>query len=505
MKEKDIENQIERPPVVVIMGHIDHGKSTLLDYIRKSNVTEKEAGGITQHISAYEVTHKTKENVERKITFLDTPGHEAFSQMRSRGARVADIAILIVSAEDAVKTQTLESLSSIKEAGIPFIVAINKIDKSGADQERTKASLLENEIYLEGLGGDIPWVAISSKTGQGIDELLDLLLLASDLEELKGVSDKNATGVVIESNIDSKSGISATLIIKDGTLKSGMFIVTGGCFAPVRIMQNFLGKSIKEATFSSPVRIIGFNNVPDVGLEFVSFKNKKEAEKKAVENSELKKEKLKMKTNTVSAEDDKTVIPVIIKVDVLGTIDAIEHEISKIDNERVEIKIIQKGVGNVSENDVKTAGRKENTIVVGFNVGVDSNAMDIAERDNIEIKTFNIIYELAEWLSSAIKTRTPKITVEEVSGRFKVLKTFSTNKDKQVIGGRVENGIISIREQFNILRKDTKIGTGKILTLQLQKTDSKKVEEGSEFGSQVQSKIEIVPGDIIESFKLVEK
>lgn len=504
MKEKSTKNQIERAPVVVIMGHIDHGKSTLLDYIRKSNVTEGEAGGITQHISAYEVTHKTKENKERKITFLDTPGHEAFSQMRSRGANVADMAILIVSAEDNVKTQTLESLDLIKEAKIPLIVAINKIDKTGADIERTKASLLENKIYLEGLGGDIPWVAISAKEGTGVDELLDLLLLVADLEELTGDLIKNACGVVIESNVDTKKGISATLIIKNGTLKSGMFIVIGNCIAPVRIMEDFLGNLIKEARFSSPIRVIGFSDIPNIGAKFESFKNKKDAKKKAEENLEIKNQ-LKIKSNTKEPEDDQTIIPIIIKADFLGTIDAIEHEINKIDTEHVKVKIVQKGAGNISENDVRTAGGKKHTIIVGFNVSVDSSALDIAEHSDIEIRTFNIIYELAEWLNSAIKKRTPKIIVEEISGKFKVLKTFSKTKDKQVIGGRVEDGTISIGEQFKISRKNTEIGHGKITTLQIQKIDTKKVEGDNEFGSQVQSKIEIAPGDIIESFKLVEK
>ena len=266
MTKEKIDKKIQRPPVIVVMGHIDHGKSALLDYIRKTNVVESESGGITQHISAYELTHNN-----RKITFLDTPGHEAFKKMRSRGTEVADIAILVVSAEEGVKAQTLEALECIKESTIPFIVAINKIDKPQANVEKIKQNLIENEIYLEGLGGEIPFVPVSAKTGVGIPELLDMMLLVADLEELSGDKGKSADGIVIESNLDQKKGISASLVIKDGTLKSGMFVVAGDSFSPVRIMEDFKGLPIKEASFSSPIKIVGFNKVPQVGAKFSSF------------------------------------------------------------------------------------------------------------------------------------------------------------------------------------------------------------------------------------------
>ncbi|MCK5591056.1 MAG: GTP-binding protein, partial [Candidatus Pacebacteria bacterium] len=269
---------VERPPIIVIMGHIDHGKSALLDYIRKSNVVEGEAGGITQHTSAYEVEHTTKEGDIKKITFLDTPGHEAFSDMRSRGAVVADIAILVVSAEDGVKTQTLEALRAIKDADIPYIIAINKIDKPGADIEKTKNSLSENEIYIEGYGGDIPVQPISAKTGEGIPEILDMMLLVAEMAELKGETGKRAEGIVIESKVDPQKGISATLVITNGKLERGMYVVAEDVVAPVRIFENFSGKTINEAQFSSPVTIIGWNKIPSVGSSFVSFSKKKDAE-----------------------------------------------------------------------------------------------------------------------------------------------------------------------------------------------------------------------------------
>src|SRR5690606_21601078 len=257
---------------------IDHGKSTLLDFIRKANVVAGEAGGITQHLSAYVATHTTKEGAAEQITYLDTPGHEAFQKMRLRGADVADVAILVVSAEDGVKPQTMEALASIQTAGIPYIVAINKIDKPGADIPRTQASLIENEIYIEGMGGDIPWAAISAKAGTGIDDLLDLVILTADLAELTGDTNATAEGVVIEGDLDGKRGTTATLIVKNGTLQSGLFVVAGKAFAPVRIMEDFSGKSIKEAGLSEPVGIVGFSDIPEVGVPFTTVSTKKEAE-----------------------------------------------------------------------------------------------------------------------------------------------------------------------------------------------------------------------------------
>jgi translation initiation factor IF-2 len=266
---------LKRPPVVVVMGHIDHGKSTLLDYIRKTNIVAKEAGGITQHLGAYEVPHNTS-----TITFLDTPGHEAFSSIRERGAEVADIAILVVSAEDGVKPQTVEALKCILEEKIPYIVAINKIDKPGADVDRTKASLAEHEIYVEGFGGDVPVVPISALKGTGVPELLDMIMLVADLQDLKANPALPAEGAIIEAGLDNKKGIYATLLIKNGTLTSGMYVVAEDAIAPVRILEDYLGKAIKTATFSSPVRIVGFNKIPNVGAKFVMIDGKKKPKKK---------------------------------------------------------------------------------------------------------------------------------------------------------------------------------------------------------------------------------
>lgn len=483
---------IERPPVIAIMGHIDHGKSALLDYVRKTKVVESEAGGITQHLSAYEVVHNNK-----KITFLDTPGHEAFQKMRARGSKVADIAVLIVSSEEGVKTQTKEALSSIKGAGIPYIVAITKIDKPAANVEKVKNNLLENEIYLEGLGGDVPFVAISSKTGEGIPELLDMMLLVAEIEELKGDTTKDAEGIVIESHRDPQKGVSATLIIKDGTLKSGSFIVSGGSCSPTRIMQDFQGKKVEEVTFSSPVTLIGFNNIPDVGSPFKTVGSKKEAEQLCstfVEDKEIV---------TVDSEDKHT-IPIIIKSDTLGTLDAVLHEIEKIKSDKVNIKIIHSGVGTITENDIKTAGGTKHTIVAGFNVSIDAPAEELARRTEVEVARFDIIYKLTEWLENAIETRTPKKEEKEIIGSSKILKVFNKTKDKQVIGGKITEGVISVGDKFRIKRDDEEIVEGSVVGLQQQKSTTDKITDG-EFGAEVKSKVDIEEGDVLETFIITIK
>jgi len=504
MNKQTGNNTVERSPVIVIMGHIDHGKSTLLDHIRKTNIVDKEAGGITQKISAYEVKHEGKDGKIHRITFLDTPGHEAFQTMRIRGADVADIAVLVVSAEDGVKPQTLEALKSILKAEIPYIVAINKVDKPGADIERTKQSLAENEIYVEGYGGSIPWVAISAKTGQGVPELLDMMLLVAEMEELQGNPKTSASGVIVEANTDPKKGVAATLIIKEGTLKTGMTVVAEESMAPTRIMEDFMGRKIKEATFSSPIQIIGWNFMPKVGAKFISFDSKKEAEA-YMEEKRSSQKKSPSKDTIQETNEESVTIPIILKTDAQGTIEAIEHELKKLTTEKVIPKIIHSGTGTITEADVKSAGSNTKTLIIGFNVKVDSQAKDVAERMLLEVKTFDIIYKLGEWLAEVCKERTPKKFVEEVTGRAKVLKTFSRTKDKQVIGGRVEMGTFTVGMDVRIIRREAMIGMGKIKELQQQKNKTGKVEEGSEFGCLIQSPIETAPGDKLELISLIEK
>jgi len=494
-KKAAASNIIKRPPVVVIMGHIDHGKSTLLDFIRSSNVVDGEAGGITQHLSAYVVDHKTKEGVEGKITFLDTPGHAAFQEMRLRGADVADVAILIVSAEDGVKPQTLEALESIKAADIPFIVAINKIDKPGADIPRTQSSLIENEIYIEGMGGDIPWAGISAKSGDGVDDLLDLVVLAADVNELEGDTGASATGTVIEGYMDEKRGTTATLIIQNGTLKSGSFVVSGTAYAPVRIMEDFTGKSIKEASLAQPVGIVGFNEIPKVGATFVTAVNKKEAEKMITENASATKTEKFERTNL-------PIVPIMIKADVLGTIDAIKHELEKFESDRIAIRVIEASVGDISAADVQNVSATENAIIVGFNVKVDRAATELSQRLDVEIDTFSIIYELSEWLETALKNRTPKREEKVVTGRAKILVYFSNQKNTHVLGGRIDEGELKLGQEVRIMRRDIEVGTGKMTNLQQMKIDIKTISDG-EFGMQIESKTALAAGDYIEGFDTV--
>lgn len=488
---------VKRPPIVVVMGHIDHGKSTLLDYLRKSNVVEKEAGGITQHLSAYVVPHTTKEGAKESITFLDTPGHEAFQKMRLRGADVADVAILIVSAEDGVKPQTLEALASITHAGIPYVVAINKIDKPGADINRTHASLIENGIYVEGMGGDIPWAPISAKAGTGIDDLLDLVILTADLAELTGDTNAPAEGQIIESNLDPKRGNTSTLIIKNGTLESGSCVVAGTAYSPVRIMEDAQGKAIKSASLSAPVRIVGWNIVPAVGEHFITVATKKEAEALV----EARKNSATIST-TPPKRSTLPLVPILIKADVFGTIEAIQHELSKFESDRITVKVIDATVGDITASDVQNVSATKDAIIVGFNVKVERAAKDLAERLDVEIDTFDIIYELSEWLNTALKNRTPKKEEKIETGTIKILKHFSTQKYTHVLGGRIEDGLAKVQQRVRILRRDIELGSGTIKNLQQYKSDVQQVEEG-EFGMQVETKVEIAPGDYLKPYDTV--
>lgn len=520
--ENKIENKIERPPIVAVMGHIDHGKSTLLDYIRKTNIVDKEAGGITQHISAYEVTVPTPAEAgsgsrplwaSGKITFLDTPGHEAFSKMRERGAGIADIAILVVSAEDGVKPQTIEAWKTIMANKTPCIVAINKIDKPGANVEKTKMELAENEIYLENYGGKVPFAEISAKTGAGVDNLLSLILILAEMENFTGNPEENASGLVIEANLDSKRGIQATLIIKNGSIKKGMAVAVEDAFCPARIIENFLGKIIGGATFSSPIRLVGFDKMPKIGAEFKSFEKKKEAEEYA-----KKLPPRPMGTPPYQGRDEfnprldkeevgggKKIIPIVLKADVAGSLEAIEKEIEKIKGEGAEFKIVQKGTGTISESDIKSLAPGENALIVGFNVKIDKSAAELALTRGIPVSFFDIIYKMTEWLRDEMEKRRPRVETTEITGQAKIIKTFSRTKERQIVGGKVAQGKIILGATVKIIRREFEIGRGKIVNLEKNKVKTSEAEEGSEFGAMIESKIEIAPGDILESFSIIQK
>jgi translation initiation factor IF-2 len=496
------DTQIKRSPVVAIMGHVDHGKSTLLDYIRKTNIVDSEAGGITQHLSAYEVHHKDDDGTDRTITFLDTPGHEAFTAMRVRGAKVADIAILIVSAEDGVKKQTQEAYQTIVDAKIPYIVAINKIDKPGANVEQTKANLAENEIYLEGFGGDVSFVEISAKQGTNVDELLSTILLQADLEEYMGDPSAPATGVVIESHTDPKKGITATLVIKNGKVSRGQFVVAGDSMVATRMLQDFHGKDVQEAHFSSPIILTGWVSTPVVGSEFSTFLKKKDAEKALESASQDSCDLIKSLDGLVTFETK--IIPIVIKTDVAGTFEAVEKEICKLQKPEVAYKLIHKGVGNVSEKDINFAQADSEVIIAGFNVITDKSAVDLNEQVGATIKTFDIIYELTQWLEEEMERRRPRKMIAEVQGELEVLAMFSRTKDKQVIGGELISGEISLDDEVELVRRDTDLDKGKITNLQQNKMQAKIVKEG-QCGLEVEIKTDIAVGDIIRAFKMIER
>lgn len=499
--DKNSQNRISRPPVVVIMGHIDHGKSTLLDYIRKTNVVEGEAGGITQHVRAYEVEIKIpgdKGEEKRKITFLDTPGHEAFCSIRERGSRIADIAILVISAEDGIKPQTLEALKCIKTDNTPFIVAINKIDKNRNGVEKIKQNLAENEVLVEGWGGSVPIVLVSGKTGENIPELLEIICLQAELEELKADNASQAEGFVIESSLNPKQGVSSTLVIKNGTLKLGDFIATKGAFAPVRNIESFKGENLKEATVSSPIKITGWDKVPVVGESFQSFKNKNEAAEFA---SRKQNESAK---NPAEQEDGRKQMTLIVKADTLGSLEAIEYELKKLGNDRLVPKIVSKGIGEINEGDVKNAMIKHST-VLGFNVHKNRAADFLALREKIEVRDFNIIYELLDFIKEKVKQETPVTQEESITGVAKILRTFSKTKDKQVIGGRMEEGEIKMGNTIKIERRGSIVGEGKIKEMQSQKIKTNVVREGDEFGMMLESKIDLVPGDLLKAVTLVTR
>ncbi|MBC7766660.1 translation initiation factor IF-2 [Arenimonas sp.] len=502
-------------PVVIIMGHVDHGKSTLLDYIRKANTADREVGGITQKMSAYEINHK-----DGKITFLDTPGHESFTSMRDRGAKAADIAILVVSAEDGVKPQTLDALKSITDAQVPFFIGVSKIDKAGADLEKTKQSLAENNIFVEGYGGDISFIPFSGKTGEGVDDLLDMILLMTEVADIKAAYDVPAECIVIESGRDKIRGIHATMIVKNGTLKVGSFIVSNGEISPVRIIENFEGKAQKSFEPGQPVRLIGWIATPKVGDICIMCEDKETAELLALEQKNIS--ALEDEVNAIGKVvatkiplniralyglevDNNWTLPIVLKTDSVGTLDAVKQEIGKIKFENIELRIVRAETGDINENDVKLAQGSKDSVIVGYNTKVDNVAKNLANQLNLKIETFDIIYKLSEWLENEARSKAPKILEEESHGTLKVLKIFNANKTKQVLGGLVVTGRINLGDKIKIMRRDNEIGRGEIVELQHARSQVKSVEADTECGLMIEAKIEIVTGDIIAAFSVVEK
>ncbi|MCD6284156.1 translation initiation factor IF-2 [bacterium] len=477
-----------KPPVVVILGHVDHGKSSILQKIREDfKILEKESGGITQHIGAYQITYQGK-----IITFIDTPGHEAFSAMRSRGAKVADIAILVVAAEEGVKPQTKEAISHIKKTGIPVIVVINKIDKPQAQPEKVKQELKENGIVVESLNGDVPCVLTSAKTGQGIDELLEIINLVAEMQELKYHPSRPASGVIIESYSDSKRGPTATLLIREGILKNTDIIGTGSTYGKIKSMEDFQSRPIKNAPAGTPVIITGLENVPGVGEKFSVFPSIKEAK----EQSERKSAKRKEKREVINELGEKKVLNIILKTDVKGSIEAIYQSLKTIPQEEVIIRILKAEPGDISENDIKLA-ESSNGKIIGFRVKAPSKIKDIAKRKDIKIYIFEVIYELVQKIRELASSLLEPEIVKKTIGKVKILAIFSKTKRGQIIGGRVIDGQAK-KGLANIIREEKVIGEGKIDELQHNKKDVSFVEKGMECGILFNTDIIIQKGDILE-------
>lgn len=473
-------SQKPRPPVVVVMGHVDHGKTTLLDTLRNTSIAEREAGGITQSTAAYEVERNGK-----TITFIDTPGHQAFSKMRQRGAQVADVAILIIAADDGVKPQTKEAITILQEAKLPFVVAINKIDKQNADIERTKQDLLSNGVYLEKLGGDVPWTLISAKGGEGIEELLDLILLVDEMNQKTYDPAQPARGFVLEARVDGKRGIVVWGVMKEGTLHVGDEIATPSAQGKIKGIDDFLGKRIKKAIPSNPVVILGFNELPAVGEEFFG------GELALQERENTLPEVPEPQSSEITEKEDRAQIHIVLKADTSGSLEALSHVVGALSNDEASFHCVYEGVGDITDGDVKAA-QPTQALIVGFNVKAGKAAENLARSQQITIVTSNIIYRIVE----ALEEKLQSLVQTNENGMLEVLATFSQQGKKQVVGGKIISGILSVRQRFDIKREEEIVGQGRVTNIQQNKVDCRQVREG-ECGISVETAETIQKGDIL--------
>ncbi|AQL56297.1 translation initiation factor IF-2 [Abyssicoccus albus] len=504
--ETNEDQAVERPAVVTIMGHVDHGKTTLLDSIRNTRVTDGEAGGITQHIGAYQI-----EANDKKITFLDTPGHAAFTTMRARGAQVTDITILVVAADDGVMPQTVEAINHAKAAEVPIIVAVNKIDKPTANPDRVMTELGEHGLFPEDWGGDTIFVPLSALNGDGIEDLLEMITLVSEVEELKANPERTAIGTVIEAELDKSRGALASILVQDGTLEQGDSIVVGHTYGRVRTMTNDLGQNIKKAGPSTPVEITGLQDVPNAGDRFVVFKDDKQA--KAIGESRQQEQILTARQDSqkvsldnlfdVMKEGEMKDLNIIIKADVQGSVEAVAASLMKIDVEGVNIKIIHTGVGAINESDV-TLASASNGIIFGFNVRPDANAKRAAEQEQVDMRLHRIIYQIIEEVESAMKGMLDPEYEEQVIGQAEVRQTFKVSKVGTIAGSYVTEGKITRNAGVRIIREGVVVFEGELDTLKRFKDDAKEVAQGYECGITIEGYNDLKEGDIIEAYQMVE-
>ena len=501
--EKDLK---PRPPIITVMGHVDHGKTSLLDAIRKTNVTSSESGGITQHIGASEV----KVNGQ-KIVFLDTPGHEAFTAMRARGAHVTDIAVLVVAADDGVMPQTIESISHAKAAGVPIIVAINKMDKPAANPDRVKQELSEHNVLVEDWGGDVITVPVSAKSGDGIMNLLEMILLQAEVLELKANPSRLAMGSVIEARLDKAKGPVATLLVTNGTLESGQSIVAGTSAGRIRLMTDFRGKTIKKAGPATAVEILGLTDVPQAGDEFNAVKEDKIARDIAEKRKEKLREEVLAKNSSTTLEKlfsqiqegDVKELNLIIKGDVQGSIGALVASLEKLNNDEVKVNIIHTGVGTVTESDIMLAGTS-GAVIIGFNVRPSTAVQTLADRESIEIRTYRVIYDVIDDVENAMKGMLDPEYKEEILGKVEIRNTFKVPNVGIIGGAYVIEGKVQRNAEVRLVRDGIVIHEGKISSLKRFKDDAKEVAQGYECGIGIENYNDIKDGDLIECFHMVE-
>ncbi len=511
LKKEKAANLVERPPIVTVMGHVDHGKTSLLDAIRQTDVALKESGLITQHIGAYQVemTSKGEKNTSKKITFIDTPGHEAFAAIRARGASVTDIAILVVDASDGVRPQTLEAIQHARSASVPIIVAITKIDKPDADVEKVKKELSECDLTCEDWGGKTICVPVSSKTKEGIDELLEMILLVAEMEELKANPQGQLIGTVIESRIESGKGPVATVLIQNGTLEVGQPIICGRAFGRVRAIENFKGRKIKQAGPGTPAKILGIRELPVVGDIIYAVKDELEA--KRIANQILRSQRVKRvyqpEVKKIEEKEDREArykLKLILKADVVGSLEALHSSLLAIGNKEAKVDIISEGVGDVSESDVMMA-ETTGAEIFGFHISVDEAAKRAAKTKNIKIYLFDVIYDLIDKAYKKLEAMLPPEVIEETLGSLRILQIFGRRKNELIVGGKVEEGKIVNKTKIRIIRNNEVIGEGKILNLQIQKKDTSEVSLGKECGLLIESDLKLQEGDILECYRVEER
>ncbi|KKU44518.1 MAG: Translation initiation factor IF-2 [Berkelbacteria bacterium GW2011_GWA2_46_7] len=491
-KSTDTKSSVARPPIVTIMGHVDHGKTSLLDFIRQSNIAGGESGGITQHISAYQIEFKTSEGSKRKITFVDTPGHEAFSALRAHGASITDLVILVVAADDGIKPQTLEALHHARTANVPVIVAINKFDLPGANIERVKQQLVEHDLAPEEWGGKTVVVPVSAKTGKGVDQLLEMVILTTDLLELKADPEASSEGIVIEANMDHLRGPIATVLIYNGTLRAGQVVVTGGTYGKIKVLEDDLGRKVITAGPATPVVIMGLKDVPIFGDRLITAPNEKVAKTMVVQTASSSK---------ASSDENDNHLRLVLKTDVGGSLAALEDSISKLKIKDATVEILSSGIGAVNENDINLA-KPAKALIIAFRSTPTKRMLDLAEKEEVELREYWVIYEALDLLTEKLKKIATPVYVRDEMGRLKILQVFSQKKGVAIAGGDVTQGVVAMADEVVAYRNKESIGTAKMTGLKIGKMAVDQAEVGEQCGVGLEGSPELEKGDVLAFVKI---